>query len=644
MGFLLFAALLHLTRRCFRPRYPLYIAAALYTLLSSLSSTSAFQFNEAPISRQQNLYRIVGSPTGVDGPTLLSLPPFNATQAFADADQYELDLFLQSATDSNGDSNNSMLAPPTPPFRWGVEVELSGYDLLSDCNWRKVESVVDSTNVGVVCEVRVQAKSVDGRSIYGIQFRFGEFRVAPGSQIIAYSMLTPEEVASVTLRADDEGLTHQDFSLVSPVVPYFDNGITLEIFVPATASAAIDQSVVARLQDVVVDVKDISHGFQKGFCGSGSCNIDITCQSSEQTESIEGLPPNTANPTDWTIERRAVALVFLGGSACSGSLIVDPLGTRNLFYIANHCTAGKDPAMFVFHFGAERPCNTGCSSPQFTSSEFFSVSGAVELGTSTNGDWTLLEITGTIPESAPVYYLGWDAAPSFSSGSFAVGISHPDADFKKFTLFTDLSDQGSFIVSTEWLAGWIEGGSSGSPLLLADTRKVIGTASAIDSCSFNQPCNGGCNSVAYYGDFATAFFQGGMRHILFGENEPFQTSMEASSTKSPETTENDDSNNQQPDDDVDDLGNPPVSEGCESFCGVQSDAGCWCDGLCSAFGDCCQDFAQVCSGASGAPDIVPSASPPPPSPPPPSPPPQYCLGKCGKPGNRQCIQVPVSVH
>eukprot|EP00958_Prasinococcus_capsulatus_P000503 scaffold44_cov411-Prasinococcus_capsulatus_cf.AAC.28 len=293
------------------------------------------------------------------------------------------------------------------------------------------------------------------------------------------------------------------------------------------------------------------------------------------------------------------------------------------------CCQTEDPAMFVFHFGAERPCNTGCSSPQFTSSECHEPQ---------RGQIRTYNMARTIPESAPVYYLGWDAAPSFSSGSFAVGISHPDADFKKFTLFTDLSDQGSFIVSTEWLAGWIEGGSSGSPLLLADTRKVIGTASAIDSCSFNQPCNGGCNSVAYYGDFATAFFQGGMRHILFGENEPFQTSMEASSTKSPETTENDDSNNQQPDDDVDDLGNPPVSEGCESFCGVQSDAGCWCDGLCSAFGDCCQDFAQVCSGASGAPDIVPSASPPPPSPPPPSPPPQYCLGKCGKPGNRQCIQ------
>ncbi|HEU4536236.1 MAG TPA: hypothetical protein VFS00_19060, partial [Polyangiaceae bacterium] len=39
---------------------------------------------------------------------------------------------------------------------------------------------------------------------------------------------------------------------------------------------------------------------------------------------------------------------------------------------------------------------------------------------------------------------------------------------------------------------------------------------------------------------------------------------------------------------------PPGGDSCQGFCGGQSDAGCWCDGQCEQFGDCCADRAAVC--------------------------------------------------
>lgn len=40
----------------------------------------------------------------------------------------------------------------------------------------------------------------------------------------------------------------------------------------------------------------------------------------------------------------------------------------------------------------------------------------------------------------------------------------------------------------------------------------------------------------------------------------------------------------------------PVAS-CVDACGGQSDAGCYCDELCSEFGDCCGDVDEVCGGA-----------------------------------------------
>lgn len=40
---------------------------------------------------------------------------------------------------------------------------------------------------------------------------------------------------------------------------------------------------------------------------------------------------------------------------------------------------------------------------------------------------------------------------------------------------------------------------------------------------------------------------------------------------------------------------PPTPDTCEGSCGGKSDGACWCDDLCSNYGDCCDDYEAQCT-------------------------------------------------
>lgn len=63
----------------------------------------------------------------------------------------------------------------------------------------------------------------------------------------------------------------------------------------------------------------------------------------------------------------------------------------------------------------------------------------------------------------------------------------------------------------------------------------------------------------------------------------------------------------------------PDSASCEGICGNQAAAGCWCDGQCSQFADCCDDFQAACV-----------------APPPPPRPTGDCVGACGEQSAAGC--------
>ena len=41
---------------------------------------------------------------------------------------------------------------------------------------------------------------------------------------------------------------------------------------------------------------------------------------------------------------------------------------------------------------------------------------------------------------------------------------------------------------------------------------------------------------------------------------------------------------------------PEGADSCEGYCGAQNPAGCYCDELCSQYGDCCSDYEEICGG------------------------------------------------
>src|SRR5690606_6020270 len=110
--------------------------------------------------------------------------------------------------------------------------------------------------------------------------------------------------------------------------------------------------------------------------------------------------------------------------------------------------------------------------------------GALILSTSSRTDGTdhmFMRLNGELPEG--VAFLGWDGLVA-PVGEPIVGVHHPRSSFKRiaFGPITDCDAQDVYqcpVSSTRyyevtWELGVTEGGSSGSPIVQADTRAFLG--------------------------------------------------------------------------------------------------------------------------------------------------------------------------
>ena len=60
---------------------------------------------------------------------------------------------------------------------------------------------------------------------------------------------------------------------------------------------------------------------------------------------------------------------------------------------------------------------------------------------------------------------------------------------------------------------------------------------------------------------------------------------------------------------------PTPSGSCQGYCNTQSPSGCWCDSLCTGYGDCCSDYKSVCGGVTATtPTPTPTPTPTTPTP------------------------------
>lgn len=200
----------------------------------------------------------------------------------------------------------------------------------------------------------------------------------------------------------------------------------------------------------------------------GNCHTDVTCRP------------------EWADLAAGVAGIGSVGSAgflwCTGSLVADsdPQTSIPYFLTANHCVENQSEAssLEVYWMYQTTECNGTPPNPRNVPR---TTGGADYLAGSTfssGNDFALLRLRGAVPGG--VTFLGWDSFAT-PTGRPALGIHHPDGSFKRISFGgIDQSVPLLFGISADryygvyWSEGVTEPGSSGSPLIDATTRHIIG--------------------------------------------------------------------------------------------------------------------------------------------------------------------------
>lgn len=245
-------------------------------------------------------------------------------------------------------------------------------------------------------------------------------------------------------------------------------------------------------------VDDVSHLLQRMIDPVRSkalefnCHVDVTCIAD----------------ADVSQDTAAVARMGFtdGGKSfvCSGSLLTDRTHSLTpLFATANHCISRQEVAatLQTWWFYQTSVCNSATPQSPLRLSH-----GATLLMANFDTDFTLLQLVDSAPAGA--FFLGWDANP-LAAGQAVFGIHHPDGSYKRYSSgtylgllrVTNTATQVTFaelFKEVQFTQGIIEGGSSGSPLLVKP-----GT---FEGTLFGGPpstCGG--NVFASYSDFTITY-------------------------------------------------------------------------------------------------------------------------------------------
>jgi V8-like Glu-specific endopeptidase len=181
------------------------------------------------------------------------------------------------------------------------------------------------------------------------------------------------------------------------------------------------------------------------------------------------------------------------------------------FLAANHCISrGKDARNMEAFFQLTAPCgDTNCDELFDNHDQALRTLGATIKSTGKNTDHTLFELNQQAPPGST--FLGWNATPvAYTHNQPLYRISHPSGAPQAYTEHTvDAITQacggwprGNRIYSRD-VIGATEGGSSGSPLLNADSQ-VVGQLTG--GCGYNleDVCDYAANNTVD-GAFANYF-------------------------------------------------------------------------------------------------------------------------------------------
>ena len=246
----------------------------------------------------------------------------------------------------------------------------------------------------------------------------------------------------------------------------------------------------------------------KGLNDSDTCNVDVDCSIGDDWEDQKEH------------NKRSVALINLGNSICTGTLINNTSNDGTPYFLtADHCYS--NPQNWSFLFGWISP-DPSCATTQVSSngSQSMTISSATLKSRYESTDFTLVEINGNIPEDWDRVYAGWDKTDI--TPDFTVGIHHPEGDIMKVCRDDDSPSKGVSTIDGQtvsvwgitsagggWETGITAGGSSGSALF-DPSGKVIGQLfGGASYCQFTGSTNdNGQGDI--YGRFGLSWDGGGL--------------------------------------------------------------------------------------------------------------------------------------
>lgn len=329
---------------------------------------------------------------------------------------------------------------------------------------------VDSISWGAAADTadggRVWSAAVHSTGAAGIRLHFGEFFLAPNSELYLYNEFG--DVAGPYGGEGPLGSTEFWSNMIA--------GDTVFLQLRRYGPQHLREQKSAS-QPLLLGIGHVGSNFAAETAGAKSfCDHNASCI--ENVSCIE-------EPTAVDDARLAVAhMLFVDGPylyACSGGLVnnTDEDWTP-YFMTANHClSTDAVAATLEAYFSWTVDCGEECPSQWGAPDDAIAVLGASVVSTNRRGDYTLLVLN---TPSAPLgtALLGWTTEPvALTEGALLYRISHPAGApqaYSEHRVDTGASTclfwgRGPWIYSRDVL-GATEGGSSGSPVVNANGQMV----------------------------------------------------------------------------------------------------------------------------------------------------------------------------
>ena len=382
----------------------------------------------------------VESETPSDPKSTASPRPTPATVRYAASPADSIEFPALDLAQIEAEDRESELRLPKSPRRTGVFRDLP--DPIQVDGWAATDGAWQTMADGA----RLWALEITSPEATGLRIHFAEERIPESARILVYDPAQPKH--AYALRATGSG------DEWSPTC--FTETIVVECFVPAGSSPTQVHLEIDRLVHMYVELASLPWA----KATAGTCNLDVTCYSawSDVALSVGGIGTIGSDGSLW----------------CTGTLIADrdPNTAIPYFLTANHCVRGQSTAssIEVYWLYQTSSCDSAAPDPAGVPRTTGGADYLVGATKDSGSDFTLLRLNNTPPSDIP--FAGWST--QLPEASLAVAaIHHPRGDFKRIC-FGTVQGYDDHLTEILWYDGTTEPASSGCPLFLQTSQKIIG--------------------------------------------------------------------------------------------------------------------------------------------------------------------------